>query len=415
MSKKVDQRLPRNTGEGMMSAHASIRSPWEKLVSYYDAVHYVSRYNAVVSAALMQAYRILIPDYVERSQALCENAYKRVNGTFLTPFAEMTIDDHHTHPFCRGNFVGGQVGDSGDDRLLMCGRVNDFGTYRVEKELDVCPWDIVGSELCRATTQSLEGGADGEATWLKPGTKLEYQMVEAKGCGDLHCRIVAESRDKYPMPSHEQWECFGPIATADQIRFTPEEDMVKESMVFREECNFTFVNGTCMELDSTSLYPLLIQSYGASYFMPTLRSLIDEGKLDAEFVRHVIKCVCEAAGKAVFGEFYAKEGMRNWLGVPPGLEDGRLLGAHIEMYLQCMLVEYTVEAFNADEVIYVIDRGNLSFTGSGHVSYIDALLSFWYGMSKTLINAQWALWEEPGDSADDELRIKIAKKIDKFC
>lgn len=40
----------------------------------------------------------------------------------------------------------------GDDALLMCGRCQDFGTYRCEKELDVCDWDIVGSELCRTTT-----------------------------------------------------------------------------------------------------------------------------------------------------------------------------------------------------------------------------------------------------------------------
>jgi hypothetical protein len=77
-----------------------------------------------------------------------------------------------------------------------------------------------------------------------------------------------------------------------------------------------------------------------------------------------------------------------------------------------MLVEYTVEAFNADEVIYVLDRGNLTFAGA---KYIDALISVWYGMSKTLINARWSLWEETGDTPEDQLRIKIAKKIDKFC
>jgi hypothetical protein len=37
----------------------------------------------------------------------------------------------------------------------------------------------------------------------------------------------------------------------------------------------------------------------------------------------------------------------------------------------------------------------------------------WYGMAKTLINAQWALWEE--DSPEGKLRIKIAKRIDKFA
>ena len=412
MSKISDQRLPKEIGKGVMPDHAALKSPWEKLVSYHDAVHYANRYNAVISAAMMQAFRILVPDYVERAKAMCKNAYGRVKAPFLTPYGEMMKEDLNTHPFFRGNFVGGQVGDFGDECLLMCGRVNDFGTYRVEKELDVCYWDIVGSEMGRATTQSLLGSADGLATWLQPGPELDYHMVEAKCCGDLHCRVVAESHDKFPMPPHEQWECYGPIATADQIKFTPEEDCLKEPMVFREECDYKFVNGTCMECDSTSIYPMTYQSNATCYITPTIEDLINDGTLDGKFVDHVIRCVCEAAGKAAFGEFYAKEGLRSWLGIPQDINDGRVMGAHIEMYLQSMLADYTVEAFNADNVIYVIDRTNLSFAGA---KYIDALVSTWYGMTKTLVNAQWALWEEAGGTTEDQLRIKIAKKIDKFC
>ena len=43
----------------------------------------------------------------------------------------------------------------------------------------------------------------------------------------------------------------------------------------------------------------------------------------------------------------------------------------------------------------------------------EAHVAMWYGMSKTLINAQWSCWEE--DSPERKLRIKIAKKIDKFA
>ncbi|MFZ7121388.1 MAG: hypothetical protein ACOWWH_10605 [Eubacteriaceae bacterium] len=412
MNKKIDKRLPRETGKDVMPEHAAIKTPWEKLVSYHDAAHYANRYNAVISAAMLQALRILVPDYVERVKAMCKNAYDRVKTPFLTPYGEMMKDDLNTHPFFRGNFVGAQVGDFGDECLLMCGRVNDFGTYRVEKELDTCPWDILGSEMGRATTQSLLGSADGLATWLPSGPKLDYHMVEAKCCGDLHCRVVAESRDKFPMPPHEQWECYGPIATDDQIKFTPEEDCMKEPMVFQEDCNYKYVNGTCMESDSKSLYPMTYQSNGTCYITPTINDLINDGTVDEKFADHVIKCVCEAAGKAAFGEFYSKEGLRSWLGVPRDIDDGRVMGAHIEMYLQSMIADYTVEAFNADEVIYVIDRTNLSFAGP---RYIDALISTWYGMTKTLVNAQWALWEEAGETSEDQLRIKIAKKVDKLC
>lgn len=410
MGEKIDERLPREIGEGALPSHAAIKSPWEKLMSYHDAAHYAQRYSAVVGASIMQAFRILMPDYVQRATALCENAYARLNPLFCGPYGPMSMDEHNVHPFCRGNFPGGLAGDSGDDKLLMCGRVNDFGTYRVEKELDVCYWDIIGSELCRSTTQSLQGVADGMASHLQPGPKLEYHMVEAKGCGDLHCRIVAENRGKFPMPEHEQWECFGPVGSADQIRFTPEEDMVKESQAFREECDYRFVNGTCLELDSTSYYPFVTMSNGSTYILPTIDAEIKKGTLDEEFVNHVLRCVCEAAGKSAFGEFYAKEAFRNWVGAPNDVDDGRLMGAHIEMFLQSMRIPFEIEAFNAEEVVCVIDRKAME---NYMPKIVDAYIATWYGMTKTLVSARWSLWEE--DSPEGKVRIRIAKKIDKFC
>ena len=411
MSKKVDERIPREVGSGMLPDCPAAKSPWNKLVSYVDAAHYSSRYNAVFSASALQVLRILVPDYKERATLMSENAYKRLYQAFTGPYGSFTINEQNTHPFFRGNFTGGLTGDAGDDALLMCGRVNDFGTYRVEKELDVCHWDIVGSDLCRATTQSLQATADGQATHLQPGTRLDYCMVEARGCGDLHCRIVAESRDKYPMPEHEIWESFGPIATEDQIRYTPEEDMLTESQVFREECGNTFCNGTCWERDASSVYKQPATA-ASTYIFPAIEQLIAEKKFDEKFVSHVIKCVFEASGKSAFGEFYAKEGLRNWLGVPDNIDDGRVIGGHIEMFLQCLLVKYEVEAFNSEEVIYVIDRNALT---KNTPRAADAFVSMWYGMTKTLVSARWSLWEEPDDTPADKLRIKIAKKIDKFC
>lgn len=88
------------------------------------------------------------------------------------------------------------------------------------------------------------------------------------------------------------------------------------------------------------------------------------------------------------------------------------MGGHIEMYLQSFHAPYEVEAFNKDEVIYVIDRAAISVFNSVP-KHVDALKWTWYGMTRTLVNAQWYLWEE--DSPEGKLRIKIAKKIDKFC
>ncbi|MDD3220360.1 MAG: hypothetical protein PHC41_12960 [Lachnospiraceae bacterium] len=412
MSSKIDSRVPKDSGAKSLDCFAAIQSPWNKLVGYQESMHWLSRYNSTFSAACMQALRILEPEYAERAQDMCTAVYQKLYYT-MQKFGKYQMDQHNIHPFCRGSFVGALVGDSGDDALMMCGRVQDFGTYRAEKELDICDWDIVGSELCRATTQSLEGGSKSWSENLRPGTQLEYHMVEARGCGDCHCRIVAESRDKYPMPPHAQWECFGPIATADQIKDTKPEDMVEESMVFRGETGYTFANGTNMEDDSNSVANLMRRSSAAAgYIFPTLSYLLRMQKVDEKTVDHVFHCVCEAAGKAAFGERVAIQAVRDWMGVPNTINDGRVMGGYLEMYFQAMGLEYTIEAFNKDEVQYVVDRNNLTVYNE---KMADAFVAYWYGMTKTLVNAQWFLWEIKEDTPADKLRIRIAKKIDKFC
>jgi hypothetical protein len=86
------------------------------------------------------------------------------------------------------------------------------------------------------------------------------------------------------------------------------------------------------------------------------------------------------------------------------------MGGVIEMLLQSILCKYEIEAFNENEVIYVIDRGGLAIGATQ--SLCEAHLYMWHGMVKTLVSAEWSVWEE--DSPAGKMRIKIAKKIDKF-
>ena len=411
MSKKIDERIPRELGEGVLPMHAAIKSPWDKLMSYHDAAHYVQRYQGVISAAIMQAFRILVPDYVDRSKAICKNAYNRLAYLNRIPgVAAYQTTENNTHPFCAGNFPGAMIGDAGDECLLMCGRVNDFGTYRAEKELDVCYWDIVGSELCRSTTQSLQACADVQAELRRKGPRLEFHMVEAKGCGDRHCRIIAESREKYPAPPHALWQSFGPAVSDDYKKFTVEEDCVDESMMFREECDYHFVSGTNVTTDSSNQM-VNLSTAASLYLLPAIDNAVRLGYTTEQNADWIKKCVLEAAGKAMFGERYAIKACREWLGVPDSIgQDGRLLGGVIEMLLQSLVCGYQIEAFNENEVIYVINRSDLAITGTQ--SLCEAHLYMWQGMVKTLVNAQWSVWEE--DSPAGKMRIKIAKKIDKF-
>lgn len=416
MSKKIDERLPQDFALKFWPGYAAVKSPWDKLMNFKDLTHFIVRADSVLGAVVMQAFRIVCPDYEKRSLLMCE--------TFETVFQQMFIgaktpeggdllaDDMNAHPFCCGSFFAALEADMGDERNLMCGRVNDFGSYRVEKELDICDWDIVGSDLCRSTIYALEGGMGNVAEKLHPnGPHLEFNMVEAKGCGDRHCRVVAECRKKWPMPPKQKWEHFGPIATDDMIKYTPEEECIKEPQFFRQECSYTWANGANKEIDASVAVVTLRMPVACMNLLPCVQAGIQRGMFTEADFDHALHCVCEAAGKAAFGDFFAKEGLRSWLGVPRTIgEDGRLLGGYIEMYLQGRTVEYEIEAFNEEEVIYVMDRASLA---AGFEKYVDALMAYWYGMSKTLINAQWAVWEE--DSPEGKLRLKIAKKIDKYC
>lgn len=408
MSEKIDSRYPQKMGAKFFPVYAAIKSPWEKMLGFHDVMNYIMRYDSVLSAVVMQAFRILVPDYYKRTEFMCLASYRMQDQLFTHT---ITPDSVNVHPFCKGDFVGALSADKGDETALMAGRVNDFGTYRVEKELDVCEWACIGSELCRSTVYGLNGGARACANRMRPGEPLEFNMVEAIGCGDRHCRVVAESRKKWPMPPKEGvWDYMGPIATADYIKHTPEEECLKEPQGFREDCGYVYASGTNLEVDEANF----MWSPPVAVFIidPAVKMAIKQGLFTEEQFLHTLKCVCEASGKAAYGERFAIEALRDWLGVPHeiGYDDGRVLGGYIEMYLQGRSVKYTVEAFNKNEVIYQINRKRFAM---GDKYYAQALINYWYGMCRTLVNTQWALWEE--DSTADTIRIKIAKRLDKFA
>ena len=424
MSQKIDDRIPREVGSKSLPVHPAVKTPWEKLISFHDAYHYACRHHAVIGAVFQEVLRILIPDYDERCTLMCamdvgvkRYIFDKEKGMEVAPgvhYLEMHLANHFMHPFFEGTdntggFRAGVFGDNGDERLMMCGRVNEFGTYRVEKELDTCPWDIMGSEICRVSTASLE--EIGKCC----GDNCEYNMVEARGCGDLHCRVVCENRDKYPMPPREKnWDNFGPIATADQIKFTPREEMYSEPQQFRSEYDYTYRSGTCMEKDADGYYAdgAVTYALGSDYVVNPLNTLIRQGKFTQEQVDNIITCVFEGAGKASFGERFAINGLHDWLGVPRGINDGRVLGGYIEVILQTVLCPYEVIAFNKDEVIYDINRKAF---GRGLDMMTTAYNAYFYGMVKTLVGPEWSFWEETENVPEGIYRVKIAKKIDKFC
>jgi len=395
---------------GALTDYPAIKTQWNKLISLHDAHHYALRHNATVAATFMQVLRIIIPDYHVRAKALIEINSEILRRMFAIPQVQKGFrEKQNIPPFVKGHMVGVLAGDQGDEAYLMAGRVNDYGSYRFEKELDTCPWDIVGSEFCRCTTAYFEALS---STFGEPS--MEFNMVEAKGCGDLHCRVIGENREKYPMPPRQDvTETFGPIATADQIKYTPEEKMYTEPQQFRPECDYKYRNGYCAEWTAAEMFAQTVVSpLGSDNVIAVLMAM----EPDTEKVENVTKSVFEAAGKMAFSEFYAIKGVRDWLGVPCDLNDGRVLGGLIEVVLQARLIDYTILAFNEEEVVIDLDlKGLEGGDRPPRPLLTTAYLSMWYGMSKTLIGSQWSLWRETEGVPENTVRIKISKKIDKYC
>lgn len=94
------------------------------------------------------------------------------------------------------------------------------------------------------------------------------------------------------------------------------------------------------------------------------------------------------------------------------MEDGRVLGGYIEMLLQMLQVPYEIKAFNEEEVIYDIDYKKFERMTQ---YLVPAYLALFYGMCRTLVNAEWFCWRETEGVSDDILRLKIGKKIDFRC
>lgn len=414
MKKKIDPRIPNDAGKGALESYAALHTPWEKLVSFYDAYYYECRHKAIIAANFMQVARIMIPDYAERNQRICEVESRWAATMFAPPLDKYMKEGRGVHPFIEGGNNTAFFSDVGDEELLMYGRVNDYGTYRIEKELDCCAWDIVGSECCRASMMTTQQMAN-----LFGDPPYELNMVEARGCGNLHCRVVAENREKYPLPESEGkpiWECLGPIATSDQIKYTPEEKMIKDPQFFREECDYQYNSPLCLECTPAEafLYQKVVSNgfLGCNYTNNMLVDMIKTKDATYEQIANVVKCVFEASGKTAFGDFYAIKGLRDWLGVPADVNDGRVLGALIELIMQARKVDLKVIAFNKEEVIYELERTRFEpyeFIALGYIS-------MWNGMAKTVISAQWACWEEKTDDVPEGwVRVKIAKRIDKYC
>lgn len=239
--------------------------------------------------------------------------------------------------------------------------------------------------------------------------EVALNMCEARGCGDCHCRVVAERRDKYGLEKQGWMDHMQ--QPVDPVHNTPRERMVREGQIHRNDCysqafgeekSFEWAYRWCMEKGWVwcIAFPLI--------------AIRDMAESDEEFER-IFKIVFSTAGKNAFIEPFAIEGLRSWLGVPHeiGKNDPRLMGGYIKNVLDCQLVPCELERFTKDEVVIKVDTE--TFNGRFPMAPIDELTTgyetLWHNAVKTMVSPEWSCWFDGKD--DEYMYINVGRKIDK--
>ena len=169
-----------------------IETVWGKLMTEKEGYNFGVRHIAAFSANIFQVMRILEPDFEKRTEAICDVAYMFNMGASSDQYRDGYYDEWNMPEFCeRSAWLGAIFGDSGDEYENMAGRVIQFTRDRVEKELDTCPWDIVGAELCNMTTAMFTANFD--ICSVDGENEVALNMCEARGCGDRHCREIGRA------------------------------------------------------------------------------------------------------------------------------------------------------------------------------------------------------------------------------
>ena len=397
--------------------HRGVATAFGKVIPEKEAYSFCLRTIAAFSANIFQVMRILNDDWEDRTARICETANMMncaaCSGSEgqLQQYLNAFYDEWNIPELVdREAWIGAIWGDYGDEAEDMAGRVIQFTRNRVEKELDSCPWDIVGSEMCNMTTAMFTanfdiaaGGEHGKIT-----NDVALNMCEARGCGDPHCRVVAERLDAFDL-DHQGWLDHRGESVAP-VHDTPPERRVKHAQGLRNgQYTQTFGEEHSFEWQ----YNWVAQMGWVWSISFPLIAIRDMEKNDGDFDR-VLPIVFSTAGKNHFVDPFAREGLRAWLDIPRevGDNDPRVMGAYIGAIMGCQLVPFEWEAFDSDGVTIKVSTDD--FNGRFPMAPLDEITvgyeAEWNGAVKTLVSPEWSVWI---DGKDDEYQfIQIGRKID---
>ena len=163
------------------------------------------------------------------------------------------------------------------------------------------------------------------------GTENEValNMCQARGCGNKHCRVVAERRDVYGLPK-QGWldHMQQPV---DPIHDTPRERMVKEGQCLR---NGQYTQNFGEETSLEKAYHWVAQMGWVWSIQFPMMAIKDMAPMRTS------SCGCSALSlprraRISSSTPFAKEGLRSFLGVPHEMDenDGSILGGYIRYML----------------------------------------------------------------------------------
>ena len=134
------------TGLGL---YRGMVSPWDKVVAYKETYNYLFRHKALMATGFMNVLRIVEPDDRKRYKALQDTFYEAMQQVWTDPGMMDYFRTRFKIPESEvaGAHLAAVFADMGDEGNLMAGRVHEFSRDRVEKELDTCPFDLVGPDL----------------------------------------------------------------------------------------------------------------------------------------------------------------------------------------------------------------------------------------------------------------------------
>lgn len=420
---EVERMHPNNISDvGLQDDDSGLRlfrgmmSPWGAIKSFKETYNFLVRHGAMVAVAAVNAFQIIEPDQEKRQSALSgwwkESMLQTWGPDDMMGQVAQFEEDFSIPPFMKQSmYRPANYADWGDEMMLMPGYIRYASNDRIEKEVHQCMIDIVGPDACDLS----QGGGQWFCKGLYGHEGVGYDnwngyLVQRKGCGDPVCRVVWEAAHKFgPHANHpdgQDWEEWGPTATgyeADYRHPKKEECEFLNTGVFTAALGQEFTAGQMFQMNSS--WPMAY-SY---HVLEGLRSRNEGTVSDGDM--YVLRTMLDATGKVQFAEAVTRKAIREWMMVPPEVDDGRVMGAYISMLWQSKALEWHFEEFSEEQVVIDCDPTRL-FMYAMYPEYIKVYEALFNGMVKSLVNAMWVV-KADYDYLDNEnvVRFTVKKEV----